>query len=67
MLLEMGIDPNLKDKEKNTLLHHFVYFEGRNEFIELAVKYGADINLRNKLGLYKVFYLSKILEKSQRN
>ena len=47
----MGIDPNMKDKEKNTILHSLVYFKPRDQFIELAVKYGANINLRNKHGM----------------
>ena len=56
MLLEMGIDPNLTDRDKNTILHNLVYFEQRSQFIELAIEYGADINLRNKLGLKNCFF-----------
>jgi ankyrin repeat protein len=49
-LIKNGSDINAFDDNKDTVLHNAIYKEYKLEFVRLFLKYGADINLKNKYG-----------------
>lgn len=48
--LAIGEDPNTKDKDGNTLLHHAIGSRHQKEFIELMLSYNVDLEAKSNRG-----------------
>jgi hypothetical protein len=49
-LRELGISPDVQDKDGYTALH-LAYYRGEQDAIDALIEFGADVNLRTKEGL----------------
>lgn len=45
--IEAGVDPNIRDADRNTVLHIAVKYN-QSECIYVLLKMGADLNIKNK-------------------
>ena len=48
LLLESGADPNAKDDQQSTPLHHAMYSDGAISLAKMLIQAGADINAENR-------------------
>ena len=55
-VLKEGLNPNIIDGHRNTLLHHVAMDHGMGDRYRLLIKYGANPNLKNKFGNIASFY-----------
>jgi len=55
VLLEHGVDPNIRDKYGDTPLHYAAVF-GNSKVVEVLLERGADPNIRDKYGLTPLHY-----------
>jgi ankyrin repeat protein len=46
MLLDLGLDPNLRDEDGRTALHGAAH-KGRNEIVQMLVDHGADLTIHD--------------------
>ncbi|PRP81638.1 ankyrin repeat-containing protein [Planoprotostelium fungivorum] len=58
-LLDSGISVNARDDCNGSTALHFACLKGARQVIEVLVKNGADVNVRNDRGVTPLYYLAQ--------